>query len=283
MKTFEYQIIRYLHDRTTGEFVNVGVILYEPESRFLDTKILSRFSRISSFFEEFNGYFLLSTLKHFQKAIRSVNLDLIFFNSSNFKQASNKFGLTEITNKILIPDDSALYVSESKKALDLDPQKALDDLYDRLVDKYTADPHKEIHTDAYAWNKVYKTHFDKLGITARLKDHTVKTDNDKITFDKAWKNGVWNCYQSLSFDLKKDDAIKNKVYKWSGIIKELESSKEKINLYFLTTSPKTNEQLSSFIKDTLSQSDDDIKVTIITENEAEQFARKVKLAIEKTY
>jgi PleD family two-component response regulator len=24
-------------------------------------------------------------------------------------------------------------------------------------------------------------------------------------------NGVWNCYQSLSFDLKKDESIKNKV------------------------------------------------------------------------
>lgn len=283
MKTFEYQIIRYLHDRTTGEFVNVGIVLYEPDSRFLNTKVLSRFSRISNFFEEFNGYFLLSTLKHFQKVIQSVNVDLLFFNSSELKPTSDRFGLADITNKILIPDDSALFLSESKKALDLDPQKALNDLYDRLVDKYAADPNKEIHTDAYAWNKVYKSHFDKLGITKQLKDHTVKTDNDQIKFDKAWKNGVWNCYQSLSFDLKKDDAIKNKVYKWSGIIKELETSKEKMNLYFLTTSPKTNDQLNSFIKDTLSQADDSIKVTIVTEDEAEQFARKVKTAIEKTY
>ncbi|WP_114939437.1 DUF3037 domain-containing protein [Mucilaginibacter endophyticus] len=283
MKTFEYQVVRYLHDRTTGEFVNVGIVLFEPESRFLDAKVLTKFSRISNFFEEFNGYFLLSTLKHFQKEIRSVNVDLLFFNSSDFIKFPDKFGLLEITNKILIPDDSALFVSESKKALDLDAQKALDDLYDRLVDKYTTDSAKEIHSDAYAWNKIYKTHFDKLGITAQLKDHTVKTDNDQIKFDKAWKNGVWNCYQSLSFDLKKDDAIKNKVYKWSGIIKELESSKEKINLYFLTTSPKANEHLKSFIKDTLSQSDADINVTIVTENEAEQFARKVKTALEKTY
>ncbi len=283
MKTFEYQIIRYLHDRTTGEFVNVGIVLFESESRFLDAKVLSRFSRISNFFEEFNGYFLISTLKHFQKEIRSINVDLLFFNSTDFIKSSDKLGLAGITSKILIPDDSALFVSEPRKALDIDAQKALDGLYDRLVDKYTADLSKDIHTDAYAWNKVYKSHFDKLGITPQLKDHTVKTDNDEIKFDKAWKNGVWNCYQSLSFDLRKDDSIKNKVYKWSGIIKELESSKEKINLYFLTTSPKTKDHLNSFIKDTLSQSDDVIKVTIVTESEAEQFARKVKTAIENTY
>ncbi|WP_158994363.1 DUF3037 domain-containing protein [Mucilaginibacter sp. L196] len=281
MKKFEYQIIRYLHDRTTGEFVNVGIVLFEPTGRFLEAKMLNKFSRISNFFEEFNGYFLLNTLKHFQKEIRSVNLDLYFFNSSNSFDSEKDYNLSDITKKILVQDDSALYLSNVKYGLDLDAGKALDDLYERLVDKYNIDASKEVHTDAYVWTKVYKAHFDRLGITPRLKDHTIKTHNDQIKFDKAWKNGVWNCYQSLSFDLKREDSIKTKVYKWSGIIKELESSNEKMNLFFLTTSPKTSEHLNIFIKDTLSQSNNDVKVTIIHENEAEQFARNVKTAIEK--
>ena len=31
MKPYQYQVIRYTHDRVTGEFVNVGVVLYVPE------------------------------------------------------------------------------------------------------------------------------------------------------------------------------------------------------------------------------------------------------------
>jgi hypothetical protein len=280
MIKYEYQILRYVHDQASGEFVNVGIVIFEPQSKFLKAKVLTKFSRISNFFEEINGYYLLSTLKHFQKEVESIHSDFAFFNSSEFLNSNEKSGLKQITNKILLEDDSALRLTEVKMGLDLEFDSALADLFERLVDKYSPDANKDLHTDAYAWAKVYKSHFDKYGITPRLKDHTIKTPNDQIKFDKSWKNGVWNCYQSLSFDLKKDDTIKNKVYKWSGIIKELQSSNEKMNLYFLTTSPKSNEHLSEFIKDTLSQKNSEVNVTIVTEDEAEQFARKVKTAIE---
>ena len=42
MKPFEYQIVRYLHDRVTGEFVNVGIILFAPEERLLFSKTIQR-------------------------------------------------------------------------------------------------------------------------------------------------------------------------------------------------------------------------------------------------
>lgn len=35
MKTaYTYTVLRYVHDTTTGEFVNVGVALYAPELRY---------------------------------------------------------------------------------------------------------------------------------------------------------------------------------------------------------------------------------------------------------
>lgn len=282
MIKYEYQILRYVHDQTTGEFVNVGIVIFEPQSKFLKARVLNKFSRISNFFEEFNGYYLLGTLKHFQKELESIQNDFSFFNSSEFLNAKEKPALSIITNKIVLNDDSALKLTEVKQGLDLDANAALEDLFESLVDKYSPEASKDIHTDAYAWAKVYKSHFDKYGITARLKEHKVKTTNDEIKFDKSWKNGVWNCYQTLSFDLKKDETIKNKVYKWSGIVKELQSANEKMNLFFLTTSPKSNEQLNDFIKETLSQKHSDVNVTIVTEDQAEQFAKKVKTAIEST-
>jgi len=282
MIRYEYQILRYLHDQASGEFVNVGIVIFEPQTKFLKAKVLNKFSRISNFFEEINGYYLLNTLKHFQKEIECIHNDLSFFNSSKFLLSKENQSLDLITNRILLKDDSGIVLSDVKLGLDLILESALEDIFDRLVDRYSADSNKDIHSDSYAWTKIYKTYFDKYGITPRLKDHSVKTHNDHIKFDKAWKNGVWNCYQSLSFDLKKDDSIKNKVYKWSGIIKELQSSNEKMNLYFLTVSPKSNKDLDGFIKHTLSQTSDEVNVTIVTESEAEQFASKVKVAIEKS-
>jgi len=278
MIKYQYQMIRYIHDRITGEFVNVGLVMFEPTSRFLECKVITKYSRISQFFGEINGSFLLTTLKQFQNQVSEISKTIDEFLSKNkdFKDISS------IANYLLPKDDSALIVTDIKYGIDVKVEAAFDDLYHRLVEKYSHENDEEQHTDHYAWQKIYKTYFDKVGVTQKLKKHSVKTKKDSIDFDKAWKNGVWNCYQTLSFDLKKADSIKGKVYKWSGILKELETSQEKMSLYFLTTTPKVNyPELNDFIKSTLTDhGTNKIKISIVTESEAENFAAKVRKDME---
>ncbi|MBK8522637.1 MAG: DUF3037 domain-containing protein [Chitinophagaceae bacterium] len=275
MKKYQFQIVRYIHDRITGEFVNVGIIVYMPESRFLKSRFINKFSRISQFFIDVNGHSLLGALKQFDKEINIVSKRL----SSNdlFESFSS---IEEITNSILTKDDSALECCSMNYGIDLSGQAALNDLFERLIDKYNHDADKDSHDDKYVWRKVYKKHFDDNGITNKLKEHTVKTEHDVIQFDKAWKNGTWNCYQTLSFDLKRTDSIKSKVYKWSGILSELENSSEKLHLYFLTVSPSRNRTIKKFIEDTLNRQSKKIQVSIVTEKQAESFAVSVKKEIE---
>lgn len=280
MIKYQYQIIRYIHDRITGEFVNVGLLMFEPTSKFLECKVITKYARISQFFGEINGSFLLTTLKQLQSQVMEVSssLEEFRFTNKDFKDVSS------ITDYLLPKDDSALIATEVKLGIDVKLDAAFNDLYDRIVEMYNHDGDHEIHTDYYAWQKIYKSHFDKFGVTQKLKKHSVKTEKDSIEFDKAWKNGVWNCYQTLSFDLKKTDSIKNKVYKWSGVLKELTTSSEEIKLYFLTTTPKVGDsELNNFIKSTLTDIDTDkIEVSIVTESEAETFAAKVKKAMEES-
>ncbi|HPE56704.1 MAG TPA: DUF3037 domain-containing protein [Bacteroidales bacterium] len=274
MKKLQYQIVRYLHDRVTAEFVNVGIIVYQPESKFLQGKFINKFSRLAQFFTDVNGTYLLSTLRHFEKEIDISAKRLV-------ELFSNYTSLEEITSSILPKDDSALICSELEFAIDIDPQSTLDDLFDRLVNRYTHVADKEYHDDNYVWRKVYKKYFDKYDLTSKLRPHTITTRHDHIEFDKAWKNGVWNCYQTLSFDLKRNDSIKNKVYKWSGILKELEESDQELNLFFLTVPPRKNGIMHKFIEDTLIRGEKEkLKVQIIEEKEADEFVAKAKNEIE---
>lgn len=277
MKKFQYQIIRYMHDRVTAEFVNVGVVVYQPDIKFLQGKFITKSSRISQFFLDIDGQYLLSTLKQFEKGLAAASKKLsessIYYND-----------LTEITNVILPKDDSALICSELLFGIDITPQIAVEDLFNRLVDKYNHKDPKEHKDDKYVWQKVYKQYFDKYEITNKLKSHTVETNHDHIEFDKAWKNGVWNCYQTLSFDLKQNDSIKNKVYKWSGILSELENSNEELHLYFLTvSSANKDKKINKFIEDTILKHDNgtSLKVTIVNEAEADKFVAGVKKEIEE--
>lgn len=275
MKKYQYQIVRYIHDRVTLEFVNVGIIVFQPETQFLKCKFISKFGRISQFFNEVNGHFLISTLKNFEHQINdtSKTISELFFDYKD---------LSEITNAILPKDDSAIECSEIFLAIDINPQVALNDLFERLVNKYISEIEKDTLDDKHVWRNVYKEYFDKYNVTKTLKSHSVQTSHDTLEFDKSWKNGAWNCYQSLNFNLKRLDTIKNKVYKWSGIINELRNANEDVHLFLLTTSPQQHKHIKIFIEDTLQQKQSkNVEVHIIYENQAEKFAKSVSEAIEK--
>jgi len=277
MIKYQYQIIRYIHDRVTGEFVNVGLIMFEPTSKYLQCQVITKYNRISHFFADINGSFLIATLKQFQHQVSEISKSLDEFAANHdFKD------LSSVSDFILHKDDSALVTTEVKYGVDIQADAAFEDLYHRIVEQYIDDV--ELHTDQQAWQTIYKHYFDSAGITSKLHKHTIKTKKDTFDFDKAWKNGVWNCYEAVTFDLKRTDAIKNKVYKWSGILKELETSEESIKLYLLTTSPKTNQNLETFITSTLTDHQTDkIHVSVITEAEAAQFAERVKRDMEASH
>lgn len=274
MKKYQYQIVRYIHDRVTSEFVNVGIVVFAKKEGFLHSKFISKYSRISNFFSDINGSQIISTLKNFEKEVDRYSNELkgLFFDPSSIE---------EITQKILPKDDSALECSEVFLGIDINLDSALNGLYNRQIRKYIVDTEKDVKTDGEVWKNFYKEYFDKYNITKRLTTHLVKTKNDVIEFDKAWKNGSWHCYQTLSFDLKKTESIKNKVYKWSGIVNELENSKELLHLYLLTEESSKHQDLNKFIKDTFkNRSNDLVKISVIKQQDADKFAKKVLAELE---
>jgi Protein of unknown function (DUF3037) len=48
--TFTYTVLRYVHDIATGEFVNMGVVLYAPEARYVSALCNPRYGRLSKMF-----------------------------------------------------------------------------------------------------------------------------------------------------------------------------------------------------------------------------------------
>ncbi|ACT92612.1 DUF3037 domain-containing protein [Dyadobacter fermentans] len=268
MKKYQYQIIRYLHDRVTGEFINVGVIVYSPEYQHLNCKIITKYGRITSFFPGADGRVILKTLRQFEREITKAKQ--LFSELLPFPE-----DLVELTQKILPDDDSSLILTEVKKGIDLDFNKTLADLYRLLVTKWQSDDDESATSDADVWKKKYKKYFDEYGITAKLTNHEVETKYDSFQFDKAWKNEIWHCYLPVSFDLQNVENIRSKVYKWAGKLAELATSSESIDLTLLTSVPRRHLELNSFIQEKLTLKSAEINVRLVSETEAESFARRL--------
>jgi hypothetical protein len=273
---YQYQILRYLPDQVNEEFVNLGVVVLDNDQRILQFRFLDKASRVSGFFPDVNTRYLNNTLKFLQGEFYNLSKRL-----SQELALDKQADLEGLTRSILPKDDSSLIFSEVKRGRDVRIELACDDLYNRVVVRNVADTEEmDLRYDREVWGKIYKAYFEKYKITSKLQPHTVKTVNDSLQFERAWKNGTWNCFETVSFNLTRKDAVKNKVYKWVGKLDELKTSDEPVNLYLLSVLPKS-EDLKLFIDRKLNNKDfDRSTVTVITEDEAEVLARKFQREIE---
>jgi len=210
MKTsYTYTVLRYLHDMVTGEFLNVGLVVYAPEAGVLKHKLRTTIGRIKNVFPDLDRY-------SFAEAQRSVARGL-----RRIEKAENLKGLTlephdarSIACKALPNDDSALQWSPVGSGLTANVNETFDRLYERFVARYdTKTPHRR--SDEEVWRPVAERLVTrKLPIS--LMEKTIVGATDSVTFKHAWKNGVWHAYEPVSLDLADAENIKDKARRIFG-------------------------------------------------------------------
>lgn len=275
MRKYQYQIIRYQHDHFTGEFVNVGVVVYAKEDRFLRSKTTNKYQRITHMFPEANGQWVLRVLQNFNAGIQQIATDL-----------DKLFGPSEqlelITHQVLSRDNNAIQLSEVKWSIDVDLEAALEDLYHSQVEKYLqVKENSQSLLDDDVWRLKYKTYFEKYGIDKRLRVHEVQVPKDVFSFQKSWKNEIWHCYEPLSFNLKERESVKDKVYKWAGRLQGLQHANDPLHLTLMTSISPKHKELMSFVNEYLKIASETLTVDIVTDDQAEKLAAEVKQKMDK--
>jgi hypothetical protein len=103
-----------------------------------------------------------------------------------------------------------------------------------------------------------------------------------VDFDKTVKNGALHCFQSLSFDLKHEGSIEDKIFRWDGRIRELATSKEPLKVYLLSVLPK-DEELLRMINEKLNYKSGQIEVQVVDERHARSVAMEVNKVLEESH
>lgn len=276
MKHFQYQILRYRPDQVGGEFVNVGLVVFSQETNFLMVRSAPSTARAKAIFPNLKGTALQTRLKHFADHLNALH-----------EQRSRELSLnpitdiTQITHAALPPDDSAVYWSEVGLGRDLDLSVAFEDLFERFINRHLKTTPVRT-SDTAVWRESYKTYFERPDIKRYLTKHTVKTDeNNVFEFDHAVKNGVWHFMEPVAFDLKSEDRIKDKVFKWVGKVAELEKSEEEFRLYLLTRLPN-EEEVRAFVRNRLEKKlSAGREVEIVVPGEAETLVTNLVKAVEE--
>lgn len=260
MKTYEYQILRYIPDQVSGEFLNVGILMFGPKESTLYYEFINSRQRISAAFHGIESAHIMKKLKILREKLENFEK-----HQSGKLQLGDVSSVTFYSAQILKKDDSAIQFTEVKKGMDISVESAFRDLKDRLLYKWIVDKDYNYRSDEDMWRDRYREHFERAGLTTNMVSRSVKTKTDTLQFDQAYKNGVWNYFQPLNLNLKKKDTIKSKVYKWKGIISEMETADEDLKLIFLSEMPEKENGISEFIREQLdSKKENNILSELVT-------------------
>lgn len=240
---YTYTILRYRHDPVAGEAINVGIVLHCPKAGFLAARVRETVGRLTKTFPDASRSSVMETLRIIERRVDRLRVQELatFFD----RDAS----AVTYAKRALADEDSCFVWSEIRTGVAVDPQSALQKLYDRFVAQYDSEG-RTTRDDNAVWQPVREL-LAQRNLTDRLQEKEIVSPLDRVSFDHAWKNGSWHCYQPLSFDLASPDSIREKAAKWSGHMLGLSQSSENFQPYFFVgapTQPELNEDYQRAVR-----------------------------------
>ena len=239
MIPYEFSILRYVHDPLTQEFANVGLILHAPELRFMQARLNTNYGRVSKMFGNIDGNRYRVALRHLQEQIDGYALQLPQLNLFD-----SDLRLEAFLARLLPVDDSSLRFEKGGGGVTDDPSKACEKLFTRYVTS-TEGQTSEGRTREDVW-RTFRRPLDRLALSKHLVPKTIAASDYTYEFEHAWKNGLWNVYEPISFDLVDEYAIREKANKWLGRAMSLQASNEEFKLTMLLGPPQLARMQDAF-------------------------------------
>jgi hypothetical protein len=277
LERYSFCFLRYVHEPLSGEFANVGVLLWAPQSNFLGFRASPKYKRLSHFFHGFQPQDHRQLISRIDTQFRKLAADLSDTQKLPFPEVPES--ARDLALKLIPHDDAALQWSLSGGGLTESPSAELETLFQEAVARHYDSADDARRDDGAIYKQSFSIAFESPVVKPLMEAHEVKTPLASHLFHQAWKNGVWNVYQTLSFDLIKAESIRNKALRWDSLTRFLAASDERPKIHLLLGEPSV-EQLKDYAnaKDILGSSR---LATLIEENEAADFARDLEVRVKK--
>lgn len=215
MKKYSYVPLRYVHDSTSGESLNVGVVMYLPKSGRLTMRAIGKTARLKAAFRDFDP-------QGYKEAVGSLRRGLTYLQQKSpigvQESLFDEGGLDADGVVALVwPDKGTQYTLGGVGfGTTDDSEKTLDALYKRLVEDQAPPTKSEDRAkDELLWKKVIEP-LRETSNAHKITKITIHTPSGPIDAQYAYKNGSTNVFQPLSFDLQEERSITRKASTWYG-------------------------------------------------------------------
>ncbi|MGB1950547.1 MAG: DUF3037 domain-containing protein [Marinobacter sp.] len=132
----QYAIVRFMPYIETGEFANIGILLWAPKIRYLGFKLLrKKHARITQFFEELDRGVYLKTIANLDAEFCRVQ-GMLKDQTGEFSDNDREYGFHKgLFQELIRPRETIVRFSEQRAVLAENPGKTLAELYEYYVDR----------------------------------------------------------------------------------------------------------------------------------------------------
>jgi len=139
-----YAIVRFMPFVETGEFANVGVVLFSPNARFFGFKLLlNRHARVTNFFEQMDAKVFRTAMRTFREELLRIDGMLKQMGADRRFKDIDRDGALSLWSEIVKPRETMLRVSESRLVLAEDAQTKVQDLFKHYVERDFVTPERQ--------------------------------------------------------------------------------------------------------------------------------------------
>jgi hypothetical protein len=217
MRPYQFVILRYINNIVSGEFVNIGLLMWLPDERRMSYYVNSNSSRMSHFFYPFDvtGYKqmvhrIVTRFSRGQSDVDQLHL---------FKKTPES--LSELQNRIIKEDSSCFQWSSVKSGMVESPEKRFKQLVGELIARHE---HKDVY-ERRKDSRILRNIEDSLeqyGLIPQLrKTRNFSSAHISFEFKLSWQNRVPQVLQPISFDYENGGDIINKALIWNGRLQAL--------------------------------------------------------------
>ena len=273
-QTYTYNILRYVHDTSTGEFANVGVVLLCPEGRYADALLNPTCGRIAKMFPGMDKNHFREVIRHLQSRFDQV--------ASRIREELDYGEMPQnaeaLAISVIARDDSSFQWSPMGSGLTADPSTTLESIFHRMVERYQDNAHSTSRNDDQIW-RGFKARFEERKILSRFTPKTIEAEDIEVEFSHAWQNSQWHCMEALSFDLMQGQSIKDKASTWLGRITSIQETRDPFKVYYLVGEPQLEKSKRAFDQALNILHKTPIAHEIVREHEAADFSRAMEAKI----
>lgn len=131
-----YAIVRFMPFVETGEFANVGVVMFAPNARYFGFKLLgNRYARVTNFFEQMDAKVFRASMSTFREELQRIDGMLKQLGTDRRLKTLDRDGAVRLWGEIIKPRETMLRFSDSRVVLAEEPRAKMLALFEYYVER----------------------------------------------------------------------------------------------------------------------------------------------------